>query len=123
MTKIGVLVVLLAALVPSCALNKEIPEDMSAKILILNGQTEFSRGRYRRSIRYYQAVIDRYGDDPALYIEATYEIAHIYMKKKKYDRAEPLLNEILNIYPRFDPGTLPGAFERLAQIELEKIPR
>ncbi len=120
--KICSFLLLLSLSLVACSSNKEIPEGVSAKVLIQEGQNEYNRGRYNSALRFYDAVIERYGDDVSLYIEATYEIAHIYLKKKKYDRAEPLLNEILNMYPKHNPGELPPAYEKLAKICLEKIP-
>ena len=98
-----------------------IPDDMSAQELIQNGQSAFENGNYKMALRYFNAVVERYDDDPAVYIEAKYEIGHLYMKRKKYKAAVPILEEIRDIYPQVPPGTLPAAYEKLAKLELAKL--
>jgi hypothetical protein len=44
------------------------------------------------------------------------------MKKKEYSKAKPLLEEIRNMFYNSQPGELPAAFNKLAEIELSKIP-
>ena len=56
------------------------------------------------------------------YIEAKFEIAHLYIKKKQYDQAEPLLREILDIYANSMPGQYPSSFKKLAELDYAKIP-
>lgn len=105
----------------SCMSVPLIPEDMSAQELIQNGQSAFESGNYKASLRYFNAVIERYDDNPAVYVEAKYEIGHLYMKKKKYKSAVPILEEIRDLYPQVPPGTLPAAYEKLAKLELAKL--
>lgn len=95
--------------------------ELSAQELIQKGQAEFENGHYKASLMYYNAVTERYAEDPAVYIEATYEIGHLYLRQKKYDKAEVVLQEILDIYANAQPGTLPGAYNKLAQISMDKI--
>ncbi|MBQ4378710.1 MAG: tetratricopeptide repeat protein [Treponema sp.] len=99
----------------------EIPEDMTAQELIQKGQSEFENGHYKASLRYYNAVTERFADTPAVYAEATYEIGHLFMKQKKYDEAEKVLQELVDLYAAAQPGTMPGAYQKLAQLELDKI--
>ena len=61
--------------------------------------------------------MERYGSDMNYYIEAKFEIAHLYIKKKQYDQAEPLLREILDIYANSMPGQYPSSFKKLAELE------
>lgn len=106
----------------SCASNAPISEDLSAKQLIQNGQDNFDGGRYKAALRYYNAALERFGEnDPAVYVEAKYEIGHIYMKRKKYESARNVFTEITDLYSATMPGMLPGAYLKLSQIELEKI--
>lgn len=105
----------------SCASNKPIPEDLTAQELIQNGQNHFERGHYKEALRYYNAVTERYTDSLPLYVEASYEIAHLFMKQKKYNLAQPILQEIVDLYKNVAPGELPGAYQKLAQLELNKI--
>ena len=71
----------------SCSsIPKEIPEDLTAQELIQKGQNEFENGRYKASFCYYNAVTERFMDNPAVYAEATYEIGHLFMKQKNMTR-------------------------------------
>ncbi len=106
----------------SCQTIPEIPEDMSAQEMIQNGQSAYEDGKNKVALAYFNEVVARYGDNPALYVEARYEIGHLYMKKKDYKNAVPVLEEIRDIYPQVQPGTLPGAYEKLANLELAKVP-
>ena len=111
-----------SAFLTSCtSAPKEIPMELTAQELIQKGQTEFENGRYKESLRYYNAVTERYADSPPVYIEATYEIGHLFMRQKKYDKAEPIFQGILDIYASAQPGTLPGAYRKLTELEMAKI--
>ena len=67
-------------------------------------------------------TIEQYGDDTDTYIEAKYELAHLYIKTKRYDKAYDNLSEILELYDYAIAGSLPAAYKKLAQIEMDKIP-
>ena len=107
----------------SCVLTpRNIPEDLSAKELIQKGQAAFDKGNRKAASAYYAALLERYGDDPAYYVEAKYEIAHICIKKKDYKTAAPMLEEVLELYRGASFGMLPGSFNKLADIDYGKIP-
>jgi outer membrane protein assembly factor BamD (BamD/ComL family) len=113
----------LAAALTSCSsVPKEIPESLTAQELIQLGQSNFESGNYKAALAYYNTTVERYADFPAIYVEAQYEIAHLYVKEKKYDLAVPVLNELKQMYDSTAPGTLPAAYKKLAEIEFEKIP-
>ena len=99
----------------------EIPEDLTAQELIQKGQDSFERRNYKAALRYYNAVTERYADSPAVYAEASYEIGHLFMKQKKYAQAEEVLQGLLDLYVAAAPGTMPGAYQKLAQLEIDKI--
>jgi TolA-binding protein len=101
---------------------KEIPNDMTAREIVQQAQTAYDAGHITLAEQYYQTLLKRYGTDTAVYVEGNYEIAHIYMKQKKYKEAAPLLQEIISIYENSTPGTLPGAYHKLAENDLAKIP-
>ncbi len=105
----------------SCQSIPVIPEDMSAQELIQNGQSSSEAGHYKAALHYFNAVVERYESDPTVYIEAKYEIGHLYMKKKNYTAAVPILEEIRDLYPQVTPGTLPAAFEKLAKLDLARL--
>lgn len=106
----------------ACTTNTVIPDDASAKELIQRGQEAYEKSRNKEALAYFTAVVDRYGSDPALYIEARYEIAHLYMKRKNYENAAPVLQEIIELYANYPVGTFPASYQKLAQLELAKIP-
>lgn len=107
----------------ACASSKTIvPEDLSAKQLIQGGQGYFEDGKYSVSLKYYAAAIERYGNtNPEIYVEAMYETGHIYMKQKKYDAAKNVFSDVVELYSMTMPGQLPGAYQKLAQIGLDRI--
>ncbi len=114
---------ILFSMLSACStVPKEISEDFTAQELIQKGQDAFESGRYKESLAYYTAVTERYTDSLPVYVEASYEIGHLYMKQKKYNLAEPIFLDILSIYDRITPGDLPSAYLKLAQLELKKIP-
>ena len=111
-----------AVFLSSCStVPKEIPEDLTAQELIQKGQDAFERRNYKAALRYYNAVTERYADSPPVYAEASYEIGHLFMRQKKYEQAETVLQGLLDLYAAAAPGSLPGAYQKLAQIELDKI--
>ena len=126
MKKIIVLLSIIAlaggVLFTSCQTVKDIPEDLTAPQLLQRGQSYADNADYKNAEACYLATIDRYGDDTNTYIEAEYELAHLYMKMKKYDKARAVLEEILEIYDYATPGSLPAAYKKLAQIDMEKLP-
>ena len=108
--------------VSSCtSVPEEIPE-MTSQELIQHGQSCFESANYKGALTYFNTAIERFNDWPNVYIEARYEIGHVYMKQKKYTQAEPIFNELLELYKNSTPGTYPAAYRKLAEIELAKIP-
>ena len=106
----------------SCRTVKDIPEDLTAPQLLQKGQSCFDNADYKSAEVYYLTTIERYGDDTATYVEAKYELAHLYVKRKKYEKARNALNEILEIYDFAPAGALSPSYKKLAQIEMAKIP-
>lgn len=100
----------------------EVPYDASELEIIQLAQTAYDSGDQKLAVEYYSMLITRFGMDTATYIEGRYEIAHIYVKQKKYDLAAPMLEEIIAIYESSAPGTLPGAYRKLALSDYQKIP-
>lgn len=94
---------------------------MDATQLIQRGQDAYANGNYEAAEVYYNAVIDRFGADPKRYVEAKYEIGHLYMKLRKYDKAEVIFNEITGIFEESIPGSLPAAYKKLCEIEMDKV--
>ena len=111
-----------AVLFTSCQTVKDIPQDLTAPQLLQRGQSYADNADYKNAEACYLATIDRYGDNTETYIEAKYELAHLYIKNKNYEKAQPVLEEILELYDYAPVGTLPAAYKKLAQMDMEKIP-
>lgn len=101
---------------------KEIPEDLDARQLIQLGQDNYDLHRYKAAEIYFNEVLKRFGDDPKHYIEAKYELGHLYLKQKRYSAAYHNFTEIQEIYQNV-PAGLPGSYKILCGIELAKIPQ
>lgn len=100
---------------------EHIPEELDARQLIQLGQDNYDARHYPAAEKYFNTVLERYGDDPKHYIEAKYELGHLYLKQKKYRAAYDSFSEILEIYENVPIG-LPGSYKILCGIELAKIP-
>lgn len=98
-----------------------IPPEATSLEIIQQAQTAFDKGKKQRAIECYETLIQRYGNNPAIYVEARYEIAHIYVKQKKYKEAEPILIELKEIYDSSAPGMLPGAYRKMALNDYAKV--
>ena len=107
----------------ACKSLPEIPYDMTQAQLIQKGQNAFSAGDYKVAEYYYQTSIQRYGNNTENYIESKYELGHLYLKTKDYDKAEEAFNEILELYDYAAAGDLPASYKKLANIGLGKIPK
>ena len=106
----------------SCNTTKEIPDDLSAPQLLQKGQVSLDAADYKTAERYFLKTIELYGDDTDTYIEAKYELGHLYVKTRDYKKAYFALDEILELYNYAAYGQLPAAYKKLAQIEMDKIP-
>lgn len=106
-----------------CGTIQKIDNDTTPLEIIQMAQTAYDHGLTKKSLMYYDELIKRYGMYSDVYIEARYEIGHIYYKKKKYKKAREILEEIVEIYNSSQPGELPGAFKKMAALDLEKIDR
>ena len=123
-TKIAVIILFtaLALTLIGCNSTKNIPDDLSAPQLLQRGQASLDNSDYKTAEKYFLKTIEQYGDDTDSYIEAKYELAHLYIKTKRYDKAYDNLSEILELYDYAIAGSLPAAYKKLAQIEMDKIP-
>lgn len=110
-----------AALFISCRTIKEIPEDKTSAQIIQMGQNTAGISDFASAIFCYETVIERYGTDPNVFVEAKYELAHTYLKQKKYDKAYKIFTELLDLYNAYGTA-LPGAYKRLCNIGLSQIP-
>ena len=123
MKKLITLTALFAAtmLLFSCKTLKEIPEDKTSAQIIQMGQNYVGNSDYKSAAFCYETVIDRYGTNPAVYVEARYELGRIYLAQKKYDKAYAIFTELLDIYDSYGPA-LPGSYKKLCNISINQIP-
>lgn len=116
-----ILTVLASIFLISCATLKSVPEDLTAAQIIQMGQNYLVTGDYKSAELCYSTVLERYGTNAATYVEAKYELGNVYYKSRQYDKAYDTFTELLDIYG-YSQGQLPGAYKKLAQIGLDKIP-
>ena len=123
MKKLRLLIIafMFAGLFISCMSIKEIPLEKTSAQIIQMGQDASTSGYYKSAIFCFNTAIDRYGTDPNVFAEAKYELAHIFIKQKKYEEAYDIIMELQNIYDYY-PTVLPPAYKKLANIALSKIP-
>lgn len=105
-----------------CNSVPEISTDLSYNQLIQLGQDSIEFANYKAAEAYYQAAIQRYGLNVNSYIEATYELGHLYLTQKKYSEAVTRFTELQMIYDEADQGTLPASYKKLIAINMERIP-
>ena len=114
-------IVAAATLFVSCRTIKEIPEDKTPAQIIQLGQNCIGVSDYKSAVFCYETVIERYGTDPSVYVEAKYELGRIYLAQKKYDKAYATFDELLKIYDAYG-AVLPGAYKKLCNISINQIP-
>ncbi|HBB14431.1 MAG TPA: hypothetical protein DCZ76_09160 [Treponema sp.] len=102
--------------------NPEVPANLTAREIIQKAQNAYNAGREKQALYYYDTLIARYGMNTVTYIEGKYEIAHIYVKAKKWDKAIPVLKEIKNLYASSLPGSYPGEYLKMVENDLAKVP-
>jgi outer membrane protein assembly factor BamD (BamD/ComL family) len=108
--------VLAAALATSCATAPVvIPPDLDAKALVQRAQEASDASKYELAVRYYQALIDNYGLDPANLVTGEYEIAFIAYKQGKTEKAKELFTALLARYDGPGAAALPPLYKVLAQ--------
>ena len=111
----------LTALLISCKTIKYIPEDKTSNQIIQLGQNSSANKDYKSAEFCYNTAIDRFGSNPAIYVEVKYELGHTYLKQKKYEKAYAAFTEVLAIYDSFG-AALPGAYKKLCNIGISQIP-
>lgn len=105
----------------ACSSQVVISSELSAPELIQRAQEASDRNRYKVSLQYYEAVLERYAFNPEYICEAEYEIAFIKYKQKDYTAAKTGLSALLKRYDNQDAEFLPQHFRILANIVLGKI--
>ena len=106
----------------SCRTLKEIPEDKTSAQIIQMGQNYVGLSDYKSAEFCYNTVIERYGSDPSIYVEAKYELGRVYLAQHKYEKAYNTFTEILEIYDSSYASMLPGSYKKLCNISISQIP-
>ena len=106
----------------SCESTEEIPKDLSAGQLLQKGQNAYSSSNYVDAERYYLETINRFGNNIEVFVEARYELGHLYMKTKEYQKAYENFNQILQLFQTDKAASIPVAYKKLAQNGIDKIP-
>jgi outer membrane protein assembly factor BamD (BamD/ComL family) len=99
----------------------DIPADLTAPELIQRGQEASDKSRYKASLQYYEAIIERFPLDIDNICAAEYEIAFIHYKQKEYDQAKTEFTSLLARYDTPDEELLPPQFKILSQKLLAAI--
>lgn len=100
----------------------EIPADSTVVELSQKGQSALDANNYKAAEVYYQTIIDRYGTDASARISAEFEIAHMRIKKEKWDDARIRLEAIISAYETTGGTALPPEYLVLARNDLARIP-
>ena len=86
-------------LLASCATqSRTLPDGLTAAEIFQRAQDAADHGDYTLGISFYQACQERYPDDKGHMVWASYEIAFLYHKMGKNDRAATLLDALLTQY-------------------------
>lgn len=86
-----------------CAACSSVPEEVPADLLpeeyFQRAQASVvERNDYRSALAYYEAYLERFGDNPQLAVQAQYEIAFIYYKLGELERSQEQFESILELY-------------------------
>ena len=109
------------SLFASCKTLKQVPEDKTSAQIIQMGQNYAGNSEFKSAILCYNTVIDRFGSNPTVYVEAKYELGRIFLTQRKYEKAYSTFTEILEIYDSYS-AMLPGTYKKLCLISLDQIP-
>lgn len=98
-----------------------VPEGLSSAELVQRAQEASDKNDWTAALTYYQAVLDRYGDDLQVVCAAEYEIGFLKYKQKKWDEAKTTFKALLARYEGPDGLLLPAQYKVLADKVLAKI--
>jgi outer membrane protein assembly factor BamD (BamD/ComL family) len=115
-------IVILAVLLWGCASGPvEVADTMTPAEIVQRAQEASDKNWYKRAMRYYELILERFPDDSEMVCTAEYEIAFIHYKQRKYKRAREGFNALLERYDTPDEALLPPQYKRLAVIVLERM--
>ena len=98
-TLLSVLCMSAFVLVVSCATqSRTLPEGLAAAEIFQRAQDAADRGDYALGITFYEVCQQRYPDDKAHMVWAAYEVAFLYHKMGKNEKAASLIDALLTEY-------------------------
>ncbi len=98
-TLLSILCVSAFALLVSCATqSRTLPEGLAAAEIFQRAQDAADRGDYKLGITFYEECQQRYPDDKDHKVWASYEIAFLYHRMGKNEKAAELINALLTEY-------------------------
>jgi outer membrane protein assembly factor BamD (BamD/ComL family) len=108
--------------VVSCSSGPAVlPDTLTPAELVQRGQEASDRNRYKQSLQYYEAILERFPGNSDYVCAAEYEIAFIHYKQKKYDQSKIEFQVLLDRYNTPDVELLPPQYKVLANIVLTKM--
>ena len=100
-----------------------IPADATEAELTKQAQLAYDSGNTKAAKEYYEAIIERFGDNTETLVIAKFELAHLYIKEQNYKKAQPILEEILGLYEADFSKSLPPEYKKLTELDFAKIPQ
>ncbi|MCX7027718.1 MAG: tetratricopeptide repeat protein [Spirochaetes bacterium] len=116
------LIVLLSLLALSCATAlPAIPEGMSSAEIIQKAQERSDSYDWKGARYYYQALLERFPNEPDLIVTAMYELAFIEYKQGNKAQAIAGFKAVLAKYSAESGQSLPATWKILSQNLLAKL--
>jgi outer membrane protein assembly factor BamD (BamD/ComL family) len=120
--RLTALLLLCVFFIASCGSGPAVISDtVTPAELVQWAQEASDRNRYKQSLRYYEAILERFPTDSDYVYAAKYEIAFIHYKQKKYELSESEFNDLLAQYNTPDGELLPQQYKILANIIIARI--
>jgi outer membrane protein assembly factor BamD (BamD/ComL family) len=115
--------ILLLASIGCNSTPNSVNENLSAEEIFQKAQDAVNTNHnYDAAIFYYNTFLERYPNMKAKVVEAKFEIANIYRKKKDFVEAKSRFAEIIEIYRNENSSDLPSWILILTKKLLETIP-
>jgi len=109
-------IIFLILLLSACQTTiREVPPNLSPAKLFQKAQDASENGNYKLAMEYYRTFQKRYSGNLEKNLWAYYEIAFLYHKMNKNDKAVKLFNELLNKYATQGTKEWPQAPRILAE--------
>lgn len=97
-----------------------VSPDLTPTELNQKAQEELDKGYIKSALAYYEILLNRYGQDVSVRTGAEYEIAHIYIKQKKWLEADYMLKMIINRYETAGGASISPKYYVLAKNDYAK---